>query len=53
MNQLEEQFKSVKATIEMEGMEVSDEVQRIVLKEASGEISFHEFKKQIMRLQRK
>lgn len=39
---LEKQFQSVKATLEMEGLVVKKEMEELILSEAKGEITFEE-----------
>lgn len=50
MERFEKQFKSVKASIEMEGLSVNDKIKELVLKEAKGEISFEEFSKEMLKV---
>jgi len=44
------QFSSVKASIEMEGFTISKQVEKLVVEEVSGEISFEEFTEQMKQI---
>jgi hypothetical protein len=50
LKDIEKQFSSVKASIEIEGLSVTDKIKELVLKEAKGEISFEEFSKQMLKV---
>ena len=50
MKQLNRQIASAKASMEMEGFVISDEIEELIRKEALGEISEEEFNKQVDKL---
>lgn len=48
--ELKEQYASVKASIEIEGFTISEQVEKLIIKEAKREISFEVFTKQMKQL---
>lgn len=50
MKSLIDQLKSVKASLEIEGLMLTDEMQKLVLQEAKGIITFFEFQEKAKEL---
>jgi len=47
---LQKKFSSVKASLEIEGLKVTKEIEDLVIAKAAGEISFDQFKCEVARL---
>ncbi|MED4883772.1 antitoxin VbhA family protein [Bacillus sp. FSL W8-1127] len=47
---LQKKFASVKASLEIEGLKVTKEIEDLVIAKAAGEISFEQFKRKAIRL---